>query len=354
VRRPSEGTRLAPAPEPLEARRGEWLGLVRAAPDRAALEALRVRLLGRKGELTRVLRALKERPPAERAHVGAVANRLKQELEASLAARQAELEAAQEEAGSGLDVTLPGRRPWIGRTHVLHQVRDDLLGVFESLGFGIYESPEVEDDRHNFTALNLPPGHPAREGHDTYYLENGRLLRTHTSPGWVRAMEASEPPLRIVTPGRVYRAEAIDATHMDQFHQIDGACVGERVTLAELRSTLVEAARRLFGPAVRTRFVPLYFPFTEPSAQVDVTCILCGGTGRLADARCPICKETGWLEILGSGMIHPAVFRAVGYDPERVTGYAFGIGVERLALLRHRIPDIRYFLESDHRFLARF
>lgn len=326
---------------------------VASAADAAALEEVRVRLLGRKGELTAILRGLKNLPPAQKSAIGARANRLKGALETRLAERLGELEGAGER-GAGIDVTLPGRRPWVGHAHILQQVRDELVGVFESLGFGVWDSPEVEDDEHNFTSLNLPPGHPAREAHDTYYLQNGLLLRTHTSPGWVRAMEQSEPPLRLVFPGRVYRAEAIDATHMDQFHQLDGAVVGERVTLAELRSTLAEAARRLFGRDVRTRFVPLYFPFTEPSAQVDVTCILCGGTGRQNGARCPICKETGWLEILGSGMIHPAVFRAVGYDPDRVTGYAFGMGIERLAILRHRIPDIRYFLENDHRFLAQF
>jgi phenylalanyl-tRNA synthetase alpha chain len=339
--------------ESLQALESAALDDVSRAADAAALEAVRVRLLGRKGELTAILRGLKDLSPEERTEVGSRANRLKGALEARLAERLHELEDSGEGA-AGLDVSLPGRRPWVGHAHVLQQVRDELVGVFESLGFGVWDGPEVEDDAHNFSMLNLPPGHPAREGHDTYYLENGLLLRTHTSPGWVRAMEASKPPLRLVFPGRVYRAEAIDATHMDQFHQLDGAVVGEGITLAELRSTLAEGARRLFGAEVKTRFVPLYFPFTEPSAQVDVSCILCGGTGRQDGARCPICKETGWLEILGCGMIHPAVFRAVGYDPERVTGYAFGMGIERLAILRYKIPDIRYFLENDHRFLAQF
>lgn len=350
----SGGTRVASAGDRLESLRAQALAEAERSTDVAALDELKLRLLGRKGELTAILRRLKELPPEERSRLGAQANQLKSQLESLLEARRAALEGAGGGMAEGVDVTLPGRSPWVGHSHVLNQVRDELVGVFQSLGFGVYEGPEVEDDQHNFAALNLPPGHPAREAHDTYYLTNGRLLRTHTSPGWVRAMEESEPPLRLVFPGRVFRAEAIDATHMDQFHQLDGACVGERVTMAELRSTLAEAARRLFGPSVRTRFVPLYFPFTEPSAQVDVTCILCEGSGRLDGARCPICRGTGWLEILGSGMIHPAVFRAVGYDPEKVTGYAFGMGIERLALLRYRIPDIRFFLENDHRFLSQF
>ncbi len=325
-----------------------------AARDGDALEAVRVKYLGRKGELTAVLRGLKDVEPAQRAAVGALANRVKDELEALLAERRDALAAEPEPAEGGLDVTLPGRRPWVGHYHVLNQVRDELAEVFFGLGFGAADGPEVEDDRHNFTALNLPPGHPAREGHDTYYLDNGLLLRTHTSPGWVRAMETAPPPLRLVFPGRVFRAESVDATHMDQFHQMDGLYVAERVSLAELRSTLREAAGRLFGHQIRVRFVPLYFPFTEPSAQMDVSCMLCGGSGVLGGERCPVCKATGWLEIRGAGMVHPAVFRAVGYDPDRVTGYAFGIGLERMAMIRYRIPDIRYFLENDLRFLWQF
>jgi phenylalanyl-tRNA synthetase alpha chain len=324
------------------------------APDKPALEAVRVKYLGRKGELTSVLRGLKDLAPQERSQVGSGANQLKRELESKLEEKGSALDEQGTGIAEGLDVTLPGRRPWVGRYHVLNQIRDELAAVFAGLGFGVHDGPEVEDDHHNFGALNLPEGHPAREAHDTYYLDNQMLLRTHTSPGWVRAMEASPPPLRLVFPGRVFRAEAIDATHMDQFFQMDGLYVAERVTLAELRSTLREACHRLFGAQVKTRFVPLYFPFTEPSAQMDVSCILCGGTGRQNEQRCPVCKETGWLEILGCGMVHPAVFRAVGYDPQQVTGYAFGIGLERLAMLRYRIPDIRFFLENDLRFLHQF
>ena len=334
--------------------RSEAISATESAEDLETLDQLRVKYLGRKGLLTSVLRGLKDLDPQDRSRVGAEANEIKKQLESLLGEKRIVLETAGDSSPDGVDVTLPGRRPWVGYYHVLNQIRDELVEVFQGLGFGVEDGPEAEDDKHNFESLNLPPGHPAREAHDTYYLENGLLLRTHTSPGWVRAMEEAEPPLRLVFPGRVYRAESIDATHMDQFHQMDGLYVGEKVTLAELRSTLREACHKLFGSQVKTRFVPLYFPFTEPSAQMDVTCILCGGSGRLGEKRCPVCKETGWLEILGCGMVHPAVYRAVGYDPERVSGYAFGIGIERMAMLRYRIPDIRYFLENDLRFLHQF
>jgi phenylalanyl-tRNA synthetase alpha chain len=329
----------------------------RTATTREALGAVRVRVLGRKGELTGVLRGLKDLAPDDRVRVGAEANRLKDELEALLDERQRALDEAAESEGAGVDVTLPGRRPWVGRRHVLAAIEDELVDIFHGLGFTVGEGPEVEDDFHNFTALNLPPGHPAREAHDTYYVADNLVLRTHTSPCWVRAMEQSPPPLRMIFPGRVYRAEAVDASHMDQFHQIDGLYVEQDrpVTLADLRSTLVEAARRIVGPKVKTRFRPSYFPFTEPSAEMDVTCIRCGGQGSLQGGeRCAVCKGSGWLELLGSGMVHPAVFAAVGYDPERVTGFAFGLGLDRMAMLRYEIPDIRYLLENDLRFLEQF
>jgi phenylalanyl-tRNA synthetase alpha chain len=329
----------------------------RTAPTREALGAVRVRVLGRKGELTGILRGLKDLAADERVKVGAEANRLKDELESVLDERQATLDEAAETQGAGVDVTLPGRRPWVGRRHVLAAIEEEFVDIFHGMGFTVGEGPEVEDDFHNFTALNLPPGHPAREAHDTYYLSDNLVLRTHTSPCWIRAMEQSPPPLRMIFPGRVYRAEAVDASHMDQFHQIDGLYVEQDrpVTLADLRSTLTEAARRIVGPKVRTRFRPSYFPFTEPSAEMDVTCIRCGGQGTLQGGeRCAVCKGSGWLELLGSGMVHPAVFAAVGYDPERVTGFAFGLGLDRMAMLRYEIPDIRYLLENDLRFLEQF
>jgi phenylalanyl-tRNA synthetase alpha chain len=329
----------------------------RAATTPEALNAVRVRVLGRKGDLTAILRGLKDLAADERVRVGQEANRLKDELEALVAERQDAIEEAAEQSAAGLDVTLPGRRPWVGRRHVLAAIEDELVDIFHGLGFSVGEGPEVEDDFHNFTALNLPPGHPAREAHDTYYVGDNTVLRTHTSPCWIRAMEQGPPPLRLVFPGRVYRAEAVDASHMDQFHQIDGLYVEKDrpVTLADLKSTLAEAARRIVGAKTRTRFRPSYFPFTEPSAEMDVTCIRCGGQGTLAGGeRCAVCKGTGWLELLGAGMVHPAVFQAVGYDPARVTGFAFGLGLDRMAMLRHDIPDIRLLLENDLRFLEQF
>lgn len=342
----------------------EGLGTLRAqaleeagrAASPEALGALKIRVLGRKGELTGILRGLKDLDPAARVAVGQEANRLKDDLEALLAERQAALEDAAESGARGFDVSLPGRRPPVGRKHVLNAVEDELIDIFHGLGFTAGDGPEVEDDFHNFTALNLPPGHPAREAHDTYYVSDALVLRTHTSPCWIRAMELGPPPLRMVFPGRVYRAEAVDASHMDQFHQIDGIYVeaDRPVTLADLKSTLVEAARRIIGGKIKTRFRPGYFPFTEPSAELDVSCIRCGGQGSAEGDRCAVCRGSGWLEILGAGMIHPAVFKAVGYDPDRVTGFAFGCGLDRITMLRYDIPDIRLLLENDLRFLGQF
>ena len=340
----------------LGALRARALDDARRAASPEALGAVRIAVLGRKGELTTILRGLKDLAPEERTTVGAEANRLKDELEALLAERAAQLEDAAEAGAKGLDVSLPGRKPWTGRRHVLNAVEDELVDIFHGLGFTAGGGPEVEDDFHNFTALNLPPGHPAREAHDTYYVSDSLVLRTHTSPCWIRAMEQGPPPLRMVFPGRVYRAEAVDASHMDQFHQIDGLYVeaDKPVTLADLKSTLVEAARRIIGGKVKTRFRPGYFPFTEPSAELDVSCVRCGGSGIDGGQRCAVCRGSGWLEILGSGMVHPAVFKAVGYDPDRVTGFAFGCGLDRIAMLRYDIPDVRLLLENDLRFLEQF
>ena len=340
----------------LGALRTRALDDARRAASPEALNAVRVSVLGRKGELTGILRGLKDLDPSERTTVGAEANKLRDELEALLTELQAKLEDAAEAGARSLDVSLPGRKPWTGRKHVLNAVEDELIDIFHGLGFTVGGGPEVEDDFHNFTALNLPPGHPAREAHDTYYVSDSLVLRTHTSPCWIRAMEQGPPPLRMVFPGRVYRAEAVDASHMDQFHQIDGLYVeaDRPVTLADLKSTLVEAARRIIGGKVKTRFRPGYFPFTEPSAELDVSCIRCGGSGSDGGQRCAVCRGSGWLEILGSGMVHPAVFKAVGYDPDRVTGFAFGCGLDRIAMLRYDIPDIRLLLENDLRFLEQF
>jgi phenylalanyl-tRNA synthetase alpha chain len=266
--------------------------------------------------------------------------------------------AAAAESADALDVTLPGRRPWVGRPHVLSQVRDDLLDLFHGLGFSVYTSPEVELDEYNFGKLNFAPDHPARDAHDTYFVNPDVVLRTHTSPGWVRAMEALKPPTRLVFPGRVYRAEAVDASHMDQFHQIDGLFVDRDVSMADLKSTLNTFARAIYRADLPTRIIPIYFPFVEPGVQMDVQCVRCEGGGRVKEAegdkRCPVCKGTKWVEVLGAGMVHPNVFRAVGIDPEEYTGFAFGMGLERIAMGRYGIPEIRLFLENDIRFLRQF
>ncbi|MEO5617499.1 MAG: phenylalanine--tRNA ligase subunit alpha, partial [Candidatus Eisenbacteria bacterium] len=234
---------------------------------------------------------------------------------------------------------------------------------FHGLGYSVYTSPEVELDTYNFSKLNFPPDHPARDAHDTYFVNPDVVLRTHTSPGWVRAMEEAARgerplPLRLVFPGRVFRAEQVDASHMDQFHQMDGLFVDRDVSMADLKSTLNLFARSIYGEGVRTRLVPIYFPFVEPGCQMDVSCVICGGDGRVSEGgasrRCSVCKGSGWLEVLGAGMVHPNVFRAVGLDPEQVTGFAFGMGLERIAMLRHGIPEIRLFLENDVRFLEQF
>ncbi len=333
---------------------------IAGATDQETLLALHTAALGReRGAISRALGELPNLPLEQRKVRGKVLNLAKQLLSDLADARRAGLEReAEERAASGLDVTLPGRRPWVGRRHVLAQVQDELLDLFHGLGYSIFTSPEVELEEYNFGKLNFQPDHPARDAHDTDFVDERMLLRTHTSPGWVRAMEERKPPLRLVFPGRVYRAEHVDASHMDQFHQMDGLFVDRDVSLADLKGTLATFARAIYGRGVRTRFIPIYFPFVEPGAQLDVSCVICGGggvrRGPEGERRCAVCKGSGWLEVLGAGMVHPSVFRAVGYDPEEWTGFAFGMGLERIAILRHEIPEIRLFLENDLRFLEQF
>jgi phenylalanyl-tRNA synthetase alpha chain len=315
-------------------------------------------LLGReRGVVTLALAEMPGLPVEQRRTRGKGLNLVKRWLTTVHDARRDALAAARE-SGDALDVTLPGRRPWIGRPHVLAQVRDELLDLFHGLGFSIYTSPEVELDEYNFGKLNFAPDHPARDAHDTYFVSPDVVLRTHTSPGWVRAMEERRPPLRLVFPGRVYRAEAVDASHMDQFHQIDGLYVDRNVSMADLKATLNTFARAIYRADLPTRIVPIYFPFVEPGVQMDVQCVTCSGSGRVKDGadekRCPVCKGTKWVEVLGAGMVHPSVFRSVGIDPEEYTGFAFGMGLERIAMGRHGIPEIRLFLENDLRFLHQF
>ena len=315
-------------------------------------------VLGReRGEVTLQLKALGGLPIEEKKSAGRALNLIKGWLTEIFEARRAELERAAE-SREGIDVTLPGRRPWVGHRHVLAQIRDELLDLFHGLGYSVYTSAEVELDEYNFTRLNFPPDHPARDAHDTYFVGDDVVLRTHTSPGWVRAMQERKPPLRLVFPGRVYRAEQVDASHMDQFHQIDGLYVDRNVSMADLKSTLNIFARHIYGADVRTRLIPIYFPFVEPGCQMDVSCVICHGEGRVrgteGEQRCGVCKGSGWIEVLGAGMVHPNVLRAVGYDPEQVTGFAFGMGLERIAMMRFGIPEIRLFLENDLRFLHQF
>lgn len=336
---------------------------LRHAPDLRELEARELLLLGReRGLVTRELGQLGSLPVDERKRRGRSLNVIKRALGELAGQRRQALEAAAE-VHDALDVTLPGLTPWVGRAHVLAQVRDELLDLFHGLGYSQYVSPEVEWDAWNFGKLNFPPDHPARDAHDTYFVspppgvaDGGPIvLRTHTSPGWVRAMEERKPPLRLVFPGRVFRAEQVDASHMDQFHQMDGLFVARDVSMADLKATLNLFARTLVGRDVKTRMIPIYFPFVEPGCQLDVACAACGGSGALpGGARCPVCKGSGWSELLGAGMVHPNVFRAVGYDPEEVTGFAFGIGLERTAMARLGISEIRLFLENDVRFLEQF
>jgi phenylalanyl-tRNA synthetase alpha chain len=316
----------------------------------ADLDQLRVRYLGRQGRLTQLLRSLGALPERERPLVGAAANEAKRELEALLDLRLGatrEAERRQQRARQRLDLTLPGRRPPFGTRHPLTSVQDEIIAIFAGLGFSVAEGPEVEDDYHNFEALNIPRDHPARDMQDTFYLSEDTLLRTHTSPVQIRTMQNQRPPVRVICPGRVYRRDA-DLTHSPMFHQVEGLAVDRNISMADLKGTLELFAREMFGPRSKIRFRPSFFPFTEPSAEVDVLCFLCGGAG------CRVCKQSGWLEILGSGMVHPQVLRNVGYDPEDVTGWAFGMGIERIAMLKYGVDDIRLFFEDDVRFLRQF
>lgn len=325
----------------------------------AALRAVRDRYLARKGGLVSgLLKALGSAPPDARPLLGKLANDLKHSIEARLDERLAVATTARPPAGS-VDVTLPGRVPAVGHRHPLTLLRERVEAIFSRMGFLVIEGPELEDDYHNFEALNMPAEHPARDMQDTLYLASpvqsaagspATLLRTHTSGMQIRYMETHEPPVRIIAPGRVYRRDNLDLTHTPMFSQVEGLVVGEHVTLADLKGTLYAFLHEMFGQERQVRFRPSFFPYTEPSAEVDISCGACGGTG----TGCSMCKRTGWLEILGSGMVHPAVFEAVGYDPERYTGFAFGMGIERVALLKWGVEDIRLFYENDLRFLEQF
>jgi len=332
----------------VSALRAEALARIDAAADAQALDAVRIEWLGRKaGRITVLLKAIPSVPPGERAAFGQAVNALKAAVAERLEARKAALEAVRQE-GPAVDVTLPGRRLALGKLHPITRATREMIEIVGRLGFEVVEGPEVEDEWHNFVGLNIPPDHPARDPLDNYYLKDQVLLRTQTSTVQVRIMENRKPPVRVVAPGRVYRPDTVDAGHSNMFHQLEGLWVEQGVTFADLKSVLSMFARAFFGPAVRTRFQPSYFPFTEPSAEMYVSCLLCAGAG------CPMCKRTGWIEILGCGMVDPNVFEAVGYDPEAVTGFAFGMGIDRQAMLKYGITDIRLLFENNVRFLRQF
>ena len=325
---------------------------VSAAADLAALDRVRVQFLGRKGELTSLLKRLGKLPPEERPQAGAAINQATEQLQREIAACKARLEhdaARSRMQAETIDVTLPGRHGDRGALHPVTQVLRRIEDFFKSVGYEVVEGPEIEDDYHNFEALNLPAHHPARAMHDTFYLNPEILLRTHTSPVQVRVMETSEPPIKIICPGRVYRVDPPDPSHLPMFHQIEGLVVDRQASFADLKGTVVEFLRVFFeNDALDVRFRPSYFPFTEPSAEVDVQCVHCLGGG------CRVCGQTGWLEVMGAGMVHPRVLELSGIDSEAFTGFAFGMGPDRLAMLRYGVDDLRHYLDNDLRFLQQF
>jgi phenylalanyl-tRNA synthetase alpha chain len=345
----------------LQALREEAESAIASAGSAAELEELRVRYLGRKAVLTQTLRGIGELPPEERGPVGKTANAVRVGLEELLGRRTEELEASELDsklAEDRIDVTLPGD-PQLpaGHLHLVTQTRREMEDIFIGLGFNVVEGPEVEFDHYNFTTLNIPPNHPARALQDTFYVSPDVVLRTHTSPMQTRSMEMQAPPIYIVVPGRVYRRDS-DASHTPMFHQLEGLAVDEDITLGDLRGILLEFSRAMFGPEREVRLRSGYFPFTEPSVEIDISCFNCGGSGYMADgSRDPLCKGSGWIEILGSGMVDPNVYGFVsemGYDPEKVQGFAFGMGIDRIAMLKHGVPDLRLMFENDLRFLEQF
>ena len=336
----------------LEGLRDEALAAIAAAADVPALEAIDLDVLGRKGRLTTVLRGIGGLQAEDRPRVGAVANVVRQSIEAALAERGSLLRGSELEERlrtEGIDVTTPGRPIRRGALHPIPATIEAIADVFGQFGFVVYEGPEVEDDLTNFQMLNIAPDHPARDLWDTLYVDvEGHLLRTHTSPGQIRVMHQEKPPIRALLPGRCYRYEAIDASHASEFFQVEGLMVDEGTTMADLKGLLDQFAKALYGADKKTRFRPGYYPFTEPSVAFDVECLVCGGSG------CPACSRTGWMTILGAGMVHPVVLQYGGLDPERYQGFAFGMGVERIANLRHSVGDLRLYMENDLRFLEQF
>lgn len=325
--------------------------LIAAAQSVAQVEELRVRFLGKKGELTAILKQMGKLSPEERPVVGALANEVREAITQDIAARTKELQEAQLQQRlleETMDVTLPGERPVQGKRHPFEKVLRELKEIFLGMGFDVVSGPEVELDHYNFEMLNMPKSHPARDTQDTFYITENVLLRTQTSPMQIRTMEKTKPPIRIICPGRVYRSDAVDATHSPIFHQIEGLVVDENVTFSDLKGTLEMFIKKLYGEGTRVRFRPHHFPYTEPSAEMDMSCFKCGGKG------CSLCKGEGWIEILGCGMVHPKVLENCGIDPEKYSGFAFGVGLERIVMMRYGIDDMRLLYENDLRFLKQF
>jgi phenylalanyl-tRNA synthetase alpha chain len=320
-----------------------------AVSNSAQLEDFRIKFLGRKGEFSSIMKGLGKVAKEDKPRLGQLANSVKKELESLYSQKKQSLNAgsAASDQSSLIDLSLPGRKPETGKLHPVTQIMNEVCAIFESLGFSVAEGPDVEHDHYNFEALNIPAHHPARDMHDTFYISDSILLRTHTSPMQARIMETQQPPLRVIAPGKVYRCDS-DITHTPMFHQVEGFLVDKNVSFADLKGVLTIFTQKMFDKKLELRFRPSFFPFTEPSAEVDIACVMCNGKG------CRVCKHTGWLEILGSGMIDPEVFKKVGYDPEVYSGFAFGLGIERIAMLKYGIDDIRLYYENDLRFLSQF
>ncbi|MFY9177241.1 MAG: phenylalanine--tRNA ligase subunit alpha [Caldicoprobacterales bacterium] len=337
--------------EKLDLIQKEALDNIEKAGESNSLEEIRVKYLGKKGQLTQILRGMGKLAPEERPVVGQLANQVRQVIESKLTEKGREIEEivlAKRLKEESIDVTLPGKKPSLGKLHPLTTVLNQITEIFLGMGFDVAEGPEIELDYYNFEALNIPKNHPARDTQDTFYINENILLRTHTSPTQIRTMEVQEPPIKIIVPGRVYRSDAVDATHSPIFHQIEGLVVDKNITMGDLKGVLDVFAKAIFGPKTRTRFRPHHFPFTEPSAEMDVSCVTCDGQG------CRICSNTGWIEILGAGMVHPRVLEYGNIDPNEYTGFAFGMGLDRIVNQIYGIDDIRLLYENDIRFLSQF
>ena len=337
--------------EKLEQIRAQAAAALKNAADERSVDEIRIQFLGKKGELTSILKHMGSLSAEERPKMGQLANEIRGDIENTIAGTMAAMKKRALDRRlekETLDVTIPGKKPALGRLHPLNSTLNQLIDIFRSMGFDVVDGPEVENDYYNFEALNVPKDHPARDMQDTFYLAENLLLRTQTSATQIRTMEQRKPPIRMICPGRVYRSDEVDATHSPVFHQVEGLVVDKGITMCDLKGTLEQMAHEIYGPETKVKFRPSFFPFTEPSVEVDVSCSECGGKG------CRVCKGSGWIEILGAGMVHPRVLKGCGIDPEVYSGFAFGIGLDRLTTTRHKISDIRLLFENDRRFLEQF